>query len=827
MSGRVIAVDDGGAASGGVSDDSGLHSQESRMTGFGRPEGMGNGRWKQVVHNAIKKRRETFEYVEEGGAVSLRTKLAWGAPMFSITSLTMLIGIHGTVFYTSIMGANVSFIAFFTALARSFDVLTDPLMGWFSDRTRTKWGRRRPFMAVGCFGYALFFYLLFSPPEASPTSTSLWFGFFYVFFYAFDTMCNVPYGALGPELTDNADERNNVFFWANMFKGIGILCGAVGPVVTTLAFAAGNEVCTSCEGMTCDIPVNSSHVAHAWFNATTCTLSNGDLTTLENNLAPGMSAYCGCTNSLLSCERTCTVESNRMGFRTVSLIFGLYFIASMLFCVFSIKEREASCKKEQPPLIPSLLATLRNKPFVGLLPAWVLDMTAYTMIGTMLPFYLRYVIVPSSVPQCLQHGRRAPFGLDPDMGVADNASAGWCEVDNWLALGLVALMSSTIFSMPLWLAATKKFGKRNTWLAYNLLTAVTNGLFVFVGRGDPKTAMVLAFLNGIPGGAQFLTESIVADVIDYDEFLTGVRSEGRFTIFQTFIPKIVSIPAQALPLAMLSYFGFDPMLPEQKDSVKFFISLVFFVLPFFMAIGSFIIKLRFPIKSEATAKLITRGAALHMQGRPAKDPLTGRWLSLFQYKAEGEEQLSWKMDNFFPHQLQTLLDEGPAVVAANLKKTLLQQGVIVSIAFLLTVIGVSLGWLNNARVSWIPSFSIIIVGMGATALGFNFLRRKAALGMVDQALPREFIQRWLTHLRGAATHKCDPEGDTTKLLDAGEETVDAHDASARAADAFAAGVEMRHMDSAPAEAEAKAAAEDADDGKASESSTPRRTDGEE
>lgn len=47
-----------------------------------------------------------------------------------------------------------------------------------------------------------------------------------------------------------------------------------------------------------------------------------------------------------------------------------------------IQERSASLVKPTPPIVPSLLMTFRNKPFVGLLPAWVCDMTAITMLGT-------------------------------------------------------------------------------------------------------------------------------------------------------------------------------------------------------------------------------------------------------------------------------------------------------------------------------------------------------------------------------------------------------------------------------------------------------------
>lgn len=166
---------------------------------------------------------------QSNGHIPFGIKLSYALPQFSLTSLTMLIGIHGTLFYTQI-GANVALIAFFTALARSFDVITDPVMGYMSDKTRTKYGRRRPYMVLGSWGYALMFILLFSPPlfesaccscvcSVSPCvpplvcphmhthdyaacvtggeSIALWFGFFYVLFYLFDTVGNVPYVCVG------------------------------------------------------------------------------------------------------------------------------------------------------------------------------------------------------------------------------------------------------------------------------------------------------------------------------------------------------------------------------------------------------------------------------------------------------------------------------------------------------------------------------------------------------------------------------------------------------------------------------------------------------
>ena len=61
---------------------------------------------------------------------------------------------------------------------------------------------------------------------------------FYVLFYLFDTLTNVPYGALGPELTNQSDQRNSLYFFAGMFKGVGILTAAALPVLLEVYFKA-------------------------------------------------------------------------------------------------------------------------------------------------------------------------------------------------------------------------------------------------------------------------------------------------------------------------------------------------------------------------------------------------------------------------------------------------------------------------------------------------------------------------------------------------------------------------------------------------------------
>lgn len=89
-----------------------------------------------------------------------------------------------------------------------------------------------------------------------------------------------------------------------------------------------------------------------------------------------------------------------------------------------------------------------------------------------------------------------------------------------------ALLTMAILGSIGWLWVSRKFGKFAAWQAYNFINAMTNLAFFLPGAGDSWMVIIIAGVNGIPVGGQFLTNAVTSDVIDYDEFLNGVRSEG-------------------------------------------------------------------------------------------------------------------------------------------------------------------------------------------------------------------------------------------------------------------------------------------------------------
>jgi GPH family glycoside/pentoside/hexuronide:cation symporter len=157
-------------------------------------------------------------------------KLSYGAPSFAGAAMAIPIGIHLTIFYSDVILVPLGLIALVKALARALDAITDPLMGWISDRTKSRWGRRRPWIALGAPFCACAFYLMFSPPEGMSTANAAaWFASTYTLYYMFHTVYVIPHYGLGPELTLDYHERSLLFGYREGFVVMGTMIAAVMP----------------------------------------------------------------------------------------------------------------------------------------------------------------------------------------------------------------------------------------------------------------------------------------------------------------------------------------------------------------------------------------------------------------------------------------------------------------------------------------------------------------------------------------------------------------------------------------------------------------------
>ena len=154
--------------------------------------------------------------------------MLFGLPDFAVYMAVIPVGLYLPFVYAKDLGLELADVGLLLMLARVSDVVTDPLIGWLSDRTRTRIGRRKPWMAAGALVMMVAAFRLFSPQgEVDNGYLLLW----AVLLWLGWTMINIPYYAWGAELSDDYNERTRITGWRQAFGFLGNLSVLSVPVV--------------------------------------------------------------------------------------------------------------------------------------------------------------------------------------------------------------------------------------------------------------------------------------------------------------------------------------------------------------------------------------------------------------------------------------------------------------------------------------------------------------------------------------------------------------------------------------------------------------------
>ena len=119
-------------------------------------------------------------------------------------------------------------------IGKIWDAITDPITGFLSDRTRSRWGRRRPYMFVGAISSFFLMGVMFTKPEIkSQSALFLYLTFIYCLLNTTYTLINIPYSAILPELTEDYNQRTILTGYRMSFAVLGtfIGAGAVMPII--------------------------------------------------------------------------------------------------------------------------------------------------------------------------------------------------------------------------------------------------------------------------------------------------------------------------------------------------------------------------------------------------------------------------------------------------------------------------------------------------------------------------------------------------------------------------------------------------------------------
>ena len=443
-----------------------------------------------------------------GEGVQPKEALAYSVAGFGQNFICTIIGSYITVFMTDALlfgadGVMVGSLKGATAVAilmlgaRIFDAFNDPIMGSVVDKTRTKWGKCRPYLKWMAIPIGIMTILCFLPVFSAEnvyngTQTSLAFaaiGIIYVLWSVFYTVADVPYWGLSTCLTNNTVTRGNILTVARMFCTVG--AGIVTVFIPMITGALTSKFKYTAD----DIALILTDKAEAIMNM----VANQGVTAEE-----AAQTFVG------------TVR-NGMEIANADTLKWTYFVAAVVLVVAAIpmfyygfnNTKERFTSDENPPSFGHNLKLLfKNKELLLIVLSGVLGgaRMVYSYTGGL--YFAKYILQNEGL-----------YGIITLLVVPG---------------GLVASI------LVPWMS--KKFTKKWSYIVVHLFGGVVMTVMYFVGYDAPWKMVICAIglvLLGIPQGVNnIITYAMIGDTVDYLEWKTGERGEGICFAMQTLINKI-------------------------------------------------------------------------------------------------------------------------------------------------------------------------------------------------------------------------------------------------------------------------------------------------
>jgi GPH family glycoside/pentoside/hexuronide:cation symporter len=170
------------------------------------------------------------------------TLFCYSAGSLVETSIYGFCGLYLMNFYTDVVHLDPRLIGYAFSIRFFADALTDPAVGYLSDRTRTRIGRRRPYFLAGAVPAAVWLGFLLNPPDGTDLYLFVWLTVFSSLLISSLTVFGIPYLALSWELSADYDERTRISAWRRGFEVLAeMLATLMIPVLLTIGAALSQE----------------------------------------------------------------------------------------------------------------------------------------------------------------------------------------------------------------------------------------------------------------------------------------------------------------------------------------------------------------------------------------------------------------------------------------------------------------------------------------------------------------------------------------------------------------------------------------------------------
>lgn len=514
------------------------------------------------------------------GEMQPKEGIAYSLCGFGQNLICTIIGSYLTVFMTDAIGYGALAVALLMLFARIYDALNDPIMGSIVDRTRTPWGKCRPYLKWMAIPVSVVTILCFLPWYPNNPGGFAAMSIMYIIWGMVYTVCDVPYWGLNSRMSNDTFRRGNLLTIARLLctAGAGIVTivvpqvtsamtgdlqteiNAYQSIVSQIQFAVDSEGgaiivpdladVDGDENTTEDFYLNFDADRTGTFKNITAnygTLENFILTEFGENSAVysawlaagetyaeydsellGGKAYTEWTGNDLQTILDGTLENKQTDLGYIYFVAAIICVAvgaPLFFVGFKgTKERASELDNENVPSLKHNLQLLfKNKPLMLIVISGILGAARMVFTYTGGLYFCKYVL--DSVNFIGMHGE----GL--------------------YTLVTIAIVPGGLIASLLVPYLTKKIGKKQSYIWTNiagglaLLVAFIVGISIDRGDYTSTATLVIALLaiviSGIPSGlTNIVSYAMIGDTIEYLELKTGERAEGICFAMQTFINKI-------------------------------------------------------------------------------------------------------------------------------------------------------------------------------------------------------------------------------------------------------------------------------------------------
>jgi len=521
--------------------------------------------------------------------LNLTTKIAYGAGDLGPAITANISVVYLLFFLTDVAGLSAGLAGSVLMVVRIFDAINDPIIGMWSDRTRTIWGRRLPWMLLGSIPFGISYFLLWLIPTNNQLLLFLYYIFIGIIFNLTYTVVNLPYQALTPELTHDYNERTRLNSFRFAFSIGGSILSLILYILVSSSYANDLHKAFLLLGVVCAL---MSIIAVIW-----CALvlqergAKAILNPAQKKVLAIVFIVIGALSLVYAVGK---MGGNPRDFIAIStILLGIEGIVSGLNIYYgktenhlrdgaAIKQREAADNTETIPLKEQLKIVFGNRPFLYVIGIYLCAWLGVQLTASILVYYVVSYMRLSEAES-----------------------------------GLVALavQGTALVMLFFWQAVSQKLDKKIVYfLGMTVWIIAQIGLFL-LQPGEITLMYILAVLAGFGVSVAYLIPwSMVPDVIELDELETGKRREGIFYAFMVLLQKIGLALRLFLVGIALETSGFKPRIPGeaiplQPDSALIAIRLAIAPLPAFFLIISLILAYFYPITRQVHAEILDQLAA--------------------------------------------------------------------------------------------------------------------------------------------------------------------------------------------------------------------------